>query len=145
MAHLSQKKMEPGIQKLLEEELLSFLTRHKTGMRLAQELLTETELLMLAKRLAAIFMLENEFSYYRISKTLSLSPSTVRRLHKGLVTDAYPAAEEIVHERREQKEFQKRLGKILRLGLPPYRYERSQDIDMILGNSGRKSDSHLRK
>lgn len=41
---------------------------------------------MLAKRLAIITMLDKDHSYYDIETTLNVSGSTVRRLHKRLLS-----------------------------------------------------------
>lgn len=51
---------------------------------LLAELLTDTEKIMLAKRLAVIFLLAKNVPPYRIWNRLKISPSTVARFELGL-------------------------------------------------------------
>lgn len=52
-----------------------------TASYLMDELLTDTERIMLVKRFGAIFMFTQDFSPYRVSKTLGISIPTSSRLY----------------------------------------------------------------
>jgi len=59
-----------------------FSTSLARGKARIRSILTPTERIMLAKRLAIITMLEEDRSDYEIMKTLNVSISTIRRLDK---------------------------------------------------------------
>ena len=63
-------------------------------------LLTKTEKVMLAKRLAIIYMLENGESWYRIQHTLKVSPSTVERLSHACDLGIYDALRKKIGAKR---------------------------------------------
>ena len=131
MPHLSTEQLDPTVQKQIDAQLVRILL--KSGPKLARELLTETEQLMLGKRLAALLMLADDFSYYRIGCTLGLSASTVKRRHGKLLNGDFPSIEKTAHSKRERMEFFKTLEIILRAGMPPIRGRgRWQGVDAIL-------------
>ncbi len=61
-----------------------FSTSITRGKARVHSILTPTERIMLAKRLAIITMLDRKHSYYQIGQVLNVSISTIRRLHKRL-------------------------------------------------------------
>ena len=73
------------------EKLSDFIARlNKVGSKdLLNELLTDAERIMLVKRFAAIVMLHNDYSSYRVSTILSISISTAQRIHKNYDDQAY--------------------------------------------------------
>lgn len=83
--------MKSRVEKRIKDNFLRSILSGGSARRQAilGELLTQTEKIMLAKRLAMIVMLENDFSYYRISKTLKVSTSTLKRLHRHILAGSY--------------------------------------------------------
>lgn len=130
MPHLSTRHLDPEVRKHIDSQLIRLLLRN--GPKLLRQLLTETEQLMLAKRLATLLMLEEDFSYYRIASTLGISTSTIKRLHKGLLNGDLPAIEKIAHSKKEREVFWRTMESIFRAGLPPQGKGRWQGIDALL-------------
>jgi hypothetical protein len=81
MPHLSKNKITATIKKKVDTQLVSFL-EHGSSLdrkKMFVELLTNTERMMVGKRLFTIFLLEEGVSAPAISDVLKLSPSTVAR------------------------------------------------------------------
>ncbi len=89
---------------------------------LFDEMLTDVERLMLAKRLATLLMLADEQSYYRIQQSLGVSVSTSKRLHGLLVRGAFPSVEKLLRDKRRRTELIQSIEKVVRGGLPPRAY-----------------------
>jgi len=87
MTHVSKRKVEPKVEKQIIDAFMNalFSTSLARGKARVRSILTPTERIMLAKRLAIITMLERDQSYYRIEQTLNVSGSTIRRLNKRLL------------------------------------------------------------
>lgn len=83
MPHISRKKLKKEeVDKIFKKLALVFDSagKNKKSKILLEEFLTPTEKVMLAKRLAIIFMLNEKISIHYISDTLFVSPSTVQRI-----------------------------------------------------------------
>lgn len=83
MVYVSKKKVDPGVESVLADQLLSFIAaaqNKREAATLAGELLTESERTMLAKRLAIVVMLERGYSFQEIEKVLKVTPQTITRL-----------------------------------------------------------------
>lgn len=91
MTHVSKFKMKDRVYKRINDNFIkSFVDSGSSHTRaMLQSLLTKTERMMLAKRLAIIVMLDRDYSYYQIMKTLKVSTSTTKRLHKNLESNRY--------------------------------------------------------
>ncbi|OGG53546.1 hypothetical protein A3H16_02140 [Candidatus Kaiserbacteria bacterium RIFCSPLOWO2_12_FULL_53_8] len=87
MTHVSKRRMEPGTERKIVDTFMHalFAASIPRGKARVHALLTPTERIMLAKRLAIITMLDRDHSYYRIAQTLNVSVSTIRRLHRRLL------------------------------------------------------------
>ncbi|MBI4066926.1 hypothetical protein HY407_00970 [Candidatus Gottesmanbacteria bacterium] len=82
-----KKDIEDRITKILEEALVSCSTTSEAS-EFIEDLLTPTEKIMLAKRLAISFLLIKGYTYSSIESTLKVSDSTVgfvalQLKHKG--------------------------------------------------------------
>jgi uncharacterized protein YerC len=119
MPHVSKHPLKSRVREKITKQLVKFIVRSSRGTAVLDELLTDTETIMLAKRLAAIFMILKDFSYYRISRTLKISTSTVKRLHQSVLTHEYPTFEKIIGNKKEQDQFWKTVEMLLRAGMPP--------------------------
>jgi len=83
MPHVSGRKLKKEqFEKIYEKLVLIFNNagKNKKSKLILEEFLTPTEKIMLSKRLAIIFMLNEKVSIHHISETLKVSPSTVDRI-----------------------------------------------------------------
>ena len=89
MPHISKTKLKQKtflkINTLLIDSLFS-KSAGGNGKNVLKSLLTKTERVMLAKRLAVIVLLDRSYSIYRIAKSLKVSPSTVARIKEDMTT-----------------------------------------------------------
>ena len=120
MVQIGKHPLSKEILSEIKEQLIYI--QKSVGPFFTTELLTNTEIIMLAKRLATILMLIDEQSYYRIKQVLGVSVSTSKRLHRLLVSSEYERIEKYVAKAKEREALEKRVAKVLRLGLPPNVY-----------------------
>lgn len=83
MTHISRKKLDPEVNKYVLESLTFILKETNTKEEVEKFLssaISETERLMIAKRVAAAFLLRHNIESEKISETLKLTPATVARL-----------------------------------------------------------------
>lgn len=89
------------------------------------DVLTPTERIMIAKRLAAVVMLCRGYSGYKVRMALKLSPSTITRLRAELDKGAFPYLESLFEstrskqQKREAEDFWDVLYKFILMGMPP--------------------------
>ena len=77
---ISNQKLDPVVELKLKEELailLADLKKPDLVLEFLSTFLTETELLVLAKRLAILKRLHDNYSYEQIQKDLSVSSATI--------------------------------------------------------------------
>ena len=91
MPHISQKKLDKKTRSDLEKHLYTLFrdTGSQTRIRVLEELLTETEVIMLAKRIGMLLLIKKGISSYKISDLLGVSASTVKRFERGAEFDKY--------------------------------------------------------
>ena len=93
MPHISSKELDGQYFKNIYNQLISVFdtagTKRKSDALLG-ELLTDTEKIMFAKRLAAVCMLYEGVSKSYISEILFLSPSTIDRISLRYESESYP-------------------------------------------------------
>ena len=113
MPHISKKLLEKdkflGIHKQLYKIIAEFSRTGKAKI-VFDELLTKTEKLMLAKRLAIIVMLDQNESIYAMEQTLKVSSSTVARMSLSYENGEYA---ELLKEIRKQNSFWTQIEKII--------------------------------
>ncbi len=113
MPHISKQLLEKGKFLDIHKQLfrvIADLSRSGRTRAILDQLLTKTEKLMLAKRLAIIFMLDQKESIYAISNILKVSPSTVARMSLLYENGGY---RDILEEMRKQNSFWTKLEKII--------------------------------
>lgn len=122
MVRVSHKKLqEKALKKLharFAQSIVKVNSKHDASLFL-EELLGDEELLMLSKRLAAIYMLAENVSAYRIAQVLGLSTSTVNRLHQIFVNDGYNSIVLNYKHKKNHAQFWEDVDLLLRLGMPP--------------------------
>ena len=79
MPHVSKNKIDVKTMTKIKKDLISVIIKPHSKKTIVEELFTETEYIMLAKRLAIILLITKGVSKYRISKNLKVSISTVLR------------------------------------------------------------------
>ncbi len=81
MPHLSKQKLSFSVLQKIDDHIVSVLkeTGHGTRQRIFREIFTDTERLMIGKRLTALYLITKDVPTHTISATLKLSPSTVAR------------------------------------------------------------------
>ncbi|MCW9054580.1 MAG: helix-turn-helix domain-containing protein [Candidatus Pacebacteria bacterium] len=81
MPHVSKKDIDERITQKLDQHFTHLLRNSgsRTRVDIFNELLTETERTMLAKRLGMLLLIRKGYSSYKISQVLGVSPSTAER------------------------------------------------------------------
>jgi len=120
MPHVSKKRLEKKLFLSLYNQFTSTVSiQSKRKQAMLGDLLTKTEKIMLAKRLAAVFMLLENASLYNIENTLNISASTAARFARNLDNGEYAHIENFFGVKKKKKEFWETLEKIVRVGMPP--------------------------
>ena len=94
MPHISSKKLDQNLSEKLFKELLIIIgkAQDKNFLFLVMnELFTETEKIMLAKRLAIVLMLSSKTPQHRVVEILKVSPTTVAKTSLGIEIGKYQA------------------------------------------------------
>jgi len=78
MANISKREVSTKVQRRIEKELRGQMTSNPSAF--LEELFTKTERIMLAKRLAVMFMLESGYSFAAIERLLKVSPTTIAKI-----------------------------------------------------------------
>ena len=122
MPHISQKRVKKEIFLRMNDRFirsLMDLTERKNARAFFKELLTPTEQIMLAKRLAAVLMLQQNFSFYRVERTLKISPSTAARLWRKLHAGEFSGITALTKQGKSAQAFWTEIAAVIRAGMPP--------------------------
>ena len=142
MTHISRKKIKKDVASELADQFLTFLSlaRTKQDARiLAQELLSQTERVMLAKRLAVVVLLVRGYTFEQIEETLGVTRQTVVRLWRETKDGRY---EKIIRYARKHtrhfkhESFLDAFIRVIHLGMPPRAGKRWQQLDKRMGRAG---------
>src|SRR3989338_395322 len=109
MPHLSKKSLRRKTFHRVSRDLIAMISGLESQREIKTfltELLTPTERVMLAKRLAIIFMLKKNYSFETVWRTLKVSPSTVARFWKQTKTHSFHT-------------ISRRISNSLLAGMPP--------------------------
>ena len=113
MPHVSQKRVKKQVFNRMSNEFVNAIASMKNSSEVRgflNELLTPTERVMLAKRLAVILMLKKKYSFLMIRHILKVSPSTVARISLQYEKGAYS---KLLIEIKKQNSFWSELSKII--------------------------------
>lgn len=132
MAFLGKKKLPDDVLERTRRQLIDLFAQQKTRRDTAEiidGLLTETEVLMLAKRLVLIIMLYNKCSYYEIHETLGVSTDTAARWERARVSGELAAIGKSLKHKKTRDQLLDTIEVVLRNGMPPiaghHRYSRT--------------------
>ena len=121
MSHLSKKKLARGATYEIVDVFAKSLCglRGLSGEQFLKELFTRTEILMLAKRLAIILLVEAGYTDWTIRSRLKVSISTVQRVRTAAENGAFRHIEELQKRKRDREVLWKFIETVARGGLPP--------------------------
>jgi len=122
MPHISHARVKKEVFLRMNDRFirsLMDLTERKSARAFFKELLTPTEQIMLAKRLAVILMLQQGFSFYRVERTLKISPSTAARLWRKLHAGEFSGIGALIKRGKSARAFWAEMATIIRAGMPP--------------------------
>ena len=125
MTHVSQKKIKKEVATELADQFITFLATARTkkdARVLARELLSQTERVMLAKRLAIVVLLVRGYSFTQIQDVLGVTRQTIVRIWTRVKHGEY--AKIVRYARRHTRHFKKESGldvfmRILHTFAPP--------------------------
>lgn len=133
MPHISSKKISRTVYMDSVTQLLQTITGRSTTHTYAlQNLLTQTETIMLAKRLALIALLTQDLSPYHISQILRMSPSTVSRFSSEYKKGKYAHLVSHFNKQKNKKQFWNTLETFLRAGMPRQGKNRWKFLDELI-------------
>lgn len=122
MPHVSRKKLKKKVFIKIGEQLSNTIAKANSVRELKwifKELITPTERVMLAKRLAIILMLERGYSIDIIQKTLKVTPQTIIRFWKMTKHSLYKPIIKEISDNKAKGDFWQELEKLILLGMPP--------------------------
>lgn len=122
MPHISSRKLKKHVFLKMSEEFIEIFAATRTkqkAKRLLEELLTSTERIMIAKRLAMIFMVKKGYSFETIERTLKISPVTVSKYWRRTKADEFPLVSRYFKGKKQAEEFWRVLERAVRMGMPP--------------------------
>ena len=122
MVHISHKKLKIETFKQIQSRFAQSIALVRTGSQAVcflEELLGEEEQLMLAKRIAVVYMFAEEISAYRIAQVLSMSTSTVNRMRAAYDNGEYETIKKQYLHKNNRAQMWKDIEVLLRLGMPP--------------------------
>ena len=125
MTHVSKYRMKERTAQEISSNFIRTLFSTQNGKKVLHALLTPTERTMLTKRLALIVMLEKNFSYYRISNSLKVSTSTIKRIHENLEMGMYDSIQSALKGSKKSTFLE-----LLELVLAPYSISRQKHADI---------------
>ena len=124
MPQISKQKIPEKILLAISDQLISELARRKgtETKHFFENVFTETERIMFAKRFAIIIMLHQGFQWETIQETLKVSPSTVNRLWREYKEGNFDALLTTIHRSKKKHESQKTIldfiETIVQAGMP---------------------------
>jgi Trp operon repressor len=117
MPHLSSKELDKELSEKLFNDLLSILNKSqdkKSMSGVVNELLTDTEKLMLAKRIAIVLLLNSKTPQSSISEILKVSTSTVAKISLKLEMGMYQSI--LKASEKDKNDFERIIYNIMTMG-----------------------------
>lgn len=125
MVNLSKVPINEEVRKKIREQFLQLLSSVRTKRESAEifdELFTEAERVMFAKRLAIIAMIARGHSIYEVSHSLKVSTSTASYFENAYFDNELPTLKKLFSKQTGQKtaDVDALIEFILYLGMPPF-------------------------
>jgi uncharacterized protein YerC len=121
MPHLSQKKLKKDAFKRISRQFTKTIAELETKTetnKFLNEILTDTERTMLAKRLALLMMLKKEIPYSVIEGTLKVTPQTIARYWKKTKQHGFEVITAKLDKDKAREEFWNSVERFLLIGRP---------------------------
>lgn len=127
MGRVSRRQIDKEIEERIFEIFRSYIAHLRNPIEIQEfltSLLSYTEQIMIAKRLAIAVLLSRGFTYEDIDQTLKVSKSTVGTVHKQLLIGAAGYKRAISHtlNKRKQENLANKLEEVLLKLSPPKSY-----------------------
>ena len=121
MTHVSKRKLKKKDFDTLYKRMVKVLslTNTENGSLFFNEFFSSAEKIMFTKRLCAILMFEEQYSVYRVSETLYISPSTALRIRLQYEAGAYVHILSVIKKNAPRVDIWNVLERILQAGMPP--------------------------
>ncbi|MFH1402343.1 MAG: Trp family transcriptional regulator [Patescibacteria group bacterium] len=122
MVNVSKKKLKKDVLNQINNRLVETVAMLKTNdstKNFINDLLGESEKIVLAKRLSVVFMLQENISWYRISTLLKVSDTTVKKIAMKIDNGEYENILNIVKQKKSRITFWAGMDIVLRAGMPP--------------------------
>lgn len=132
MAFVSKKPLKEDVQEQINRQFVKTIVDLRTernGKHLLSELLSETEYVMLAKRLMMIFLLTEGISQYQVRRMLGVSSSTVARIAHKIDDGGYEFFVKICSRKKNKEILWNNIEVIVRLGMPSMGRDRWKFLD----------------
>lgn len=123
MIYVSKARLRKDVfQRISKQFYIAILDlkNTKSGARYLSELLTESEQLLLAKRLAVILMLDKNISWTHIQRTLDISRTTIARVQRQRRAGKFPTIATVLCTKKKRDAFWMDIEILLRAGMPAY-------------------------
>ena len=121
MARVSKQKLNKKTLNQINKRLVDTVARLETSYStksFLNDLLGESEKIVLDKRLSIIFMLQENISKYKISKLLKVSESTVKRISFDISLGKYENIKKIINKKKNRLTFWTGMDLVLKLEIP---------------------------
>jgi len=139
MVNVSKRPLNQKLESRLYSQLSNLIAKanKKTSAFVIEDLLTDAERIMLAKRFATILMLSESCPKQTIAELLKMSRTTVVKIEKDYKRGEYTSVLRVVHThaKSEKDEVFRTIEVILRLGMPPRGKDRWKWLDKHLGQN----------
>ena len=112
------EKVLLSIQSQFHKTLLT-LKNTKVGSNCLNELLTESEQLLLAKRLAIVFMLEKHIPWVHIQETLKVTPATIAKVKRSKENGNLKTISTLTRKKETSNAFWKDIEVLMHAGIMP--------------------------
>ena len=119
MPHISKQPIEKDYFETLFKELEKLIatTTLKDSAAVLHALLTETEKIMLTKRLAAALLFAKNYSQYQVWNLLKISPSTAQKMYLAFESGHYDSLITILNK-KQYSDIWNMLELVLQAGMP---------------------------
>ena len=134
MAHVSKIALPKKVRERIDTQLVNVLAKRwtKNGKTaVLYELLTKTEKLMLAKRIAIIAMIEAKCTSYEVGQALGVGSATVQRFRKQYLAGTYKNITKILNDKNSRGDFWDTIELFIRVGMPAKGVRRSKTFRKI--------------
>jgi len=141
MVNISKQRLKKETRAKLFNQLSKLVTRasSKSSTVFLEELLSETEHIMIAKRLAVILLIRTDMPKKTIARVLLMSKTTVSKIDEKYQNGGYKTLTKVLGKsKKEREQVLNTLERILRAGMPSQGKDRWGWLDGHFAQPSRK-------